>query len=62
MFDYYIKDLMDEILIKLDDDEMLIQCLYVVFEVHRELKNLNLVHFGLMVKLFPSVEHDVDRI
>jgi len=62
MFDFHIKDSMSEFLIILDDDEMLIQDLNVKVEDHHELRNLNLVHFELMVKLFLCVEHDVGHI
>lgn len=52
----------NEVLIIFDDDEMLIQQLNVEIENHHEVKNLKLIHFELMVKLFLSVEHDVGHI
>jgi hypothetical protein len=57
MFEYHIKDSIHEVLIILDDDELLIQQLNVEMEGHHEIKNLNLVHFELMVKLFLSLKN-----
>jgi len=63
MFDDHIKDLMNEILVIQDDDVLLIQYLNAEeIEDHHEWKNLKLVHFELMVKLFLYVEYDVDHI